>query len=109
MQVKINDETIDLKFNFRAEIIYEQAQGETFQGKGTGDWLIYFFCQIIANTNDGFISFDDYLQWVSDLQNTVSFYEFIEYYTEYQKNILDLRAMKKKEATKKQKAVKKKK
>ena len=109
MVIHINDTEVEIKFSFKAEILYEQAQNESFQGKTTGDWLVYFFCQIIANTNDGFISFDEYLNWVSDPTNAVAFYEFIEYYTQYQKNILDLRTLKKKEVTKKKPETKKKK
>ena len=60
---------------------------------------MYFYATIIADTNDGFISFKDFIDWLSEHPELL--YEFVEYYTEFQKNVYSLRELKKKQDEKK--------
>lgn len=89
LKVKCQGEEITLNFNFRAEIIFEEALSKTFTGKNNSEWIMYLYATLIANSRDGFIGFTDYTNWLSE--NPMVLYDFIEYYAEFQKNILELR------------------
>lgn len=91
---EIQGQEVTVKFNFRAELIFEEALSKTFTGKNNSEWIMYFYATLIANTADGFIGFKDFVNWLSE--NPTVFYDFIEYYTEYQKNIIELREQAKK-------------
>ena len=99
MKINIKGEYLEIKFNFRAELIYEEATGKTFTGQNNSAWLMYFYATVIADTHDGFISFKDFIDWLSEHPELL--YEFVEYYTEFQKNVYSLRELKKKQDEKK--------
>lgn len=99
MIITIKERDVDIKFNFRAEMIFEEVRGHTFNGQNTTEWLMYFYATIIANTQDGFIGFEEYVNWLSD--HAEYLYDFIEYYTEINRNIVELRKKKKEQQEKK--------
>lgn len=93
MEIKINVEGVEnkvtLKPNFRAEIIFEEALQKSFTGANTSEWIFHMYATLLANTNDTFMEFADFTDWLS--ANPLSFYEYIDEYAEYQKKILELR------------------
>lgn len=101
MEVTIKNQTIELKFRFKQDLLFESATEESFSGKNTKQWIIYMFCSVIANAGDGFMSFDEFERWLSD--NPQKFYDFIEEYTKFMANIAEQRAPKKADESKKKK------
>ena len=89
MTINFNDQEITLKFSFRADLLFESATGHTFNGANESEWLQYFFCNIVALTKDDGLKFDDFLDWISE--NPTVFYDYLSWYTEYQKSVLELR------------------
>lgn len=98
MQILIKDRKVELKFNFRAEMLYEEVNGKSFSGHSNSAWLMYMYCTLISNTEDGFIGFKEFIEWLSD--NPTTFYDFIKYYTDFQANILEMTSQKKKKKVK---------
>ena len=89
MTINYKDNEIQLKFSFRADMLFEDATGNTFTAQTESEWLQYLFCTIVALTKDEILKFDDFLDWVSE--NPTVFYDFIEWYSDYQQSVLNLR------------------
>ena len=101
MTINYKEKDIELKFSFRADLLFEDATGHSFSGSSETEWLQYFFCNLVAITKDETMKFDDFLDWVSD--NPETFYNYLEWYTEYQKSVLDMRQKKSDEQLKTEK------
>lgn len=89
MTINYNNQSIELKFSFRADMLFESATGHSFSGSNESEWLQYMFCNIVAVTKNDGLKFDDFLEWISE--NPTIFYDYLEWYTEYQKSVLELR------------------
>jgi hypothetical protein len=89
MTINYNNQSIELKFSFRADMLFESATGHSFSGSNESEWLQYMFCNIVAVTKNDGLKFDDFLEWISE--NPTVFYDYLEWYTEYQKSVLELR------------------
>ena len=99
MKINIKNQDVELKFNFKSEMYFESIQKESFTGKNTTEWILLMFCYVIAMTDDGFISYDEFIDWVS--AEPVTLYNFIAWYTEEMTNISNLRIGMKEEEEKK--------
>ncbi len=89
MIINYNDRDITLKFSFRADMLFEDATGHSFAAASESEWLKYMFCTIVALTKDESMTFDDFLDWVSE--NPTVFYNFVKWYTDYQTAVMQLR------------------
>jgi len=89
MTINYNNQSIELKFSFRADMLFESATGHSFSGSNESEWLQYMFCNIVAVTKNDGLKFDDFLEWISE--NPTVFYDYLEWYTDYQKAVLELR------------------
>lgn len=105
MKININNREIDLRFKFRAELLFEDALEHSFKGENIKEWITYMFCTVIANTEDGFISYADFMEFLDN--NMDVFYEFIQWYTEVQQTVIDIRSQKIKKNLEEKKKVKK--
>lgn len=92
MTITIKERDIDVVFKFRTELLYEDAMEKSFTGNTIREWVTYFYCTIIANTEDGFIKWDEFMDWLDE--NTDTFYEFISWYNDVQTSIMSLRQKK---------------
>lgn len=79
MKIQINDREIELKYSFRALIIYENIQNKTFAPQTMTDVLVFFFCTIVGSDRDVQLSFDDFLDMIDQNPNLVV--EFSEWLT----------------------------
>lgn len=70
-------------------MLFEDATGKTFTAQNESEWLQYFFSTLVAITKDETLKFDDFLDWISE--NPTVFYDFIEWYSDYQQNVMNLR------------------
>ena len=103
MTINYFDREIEIKFSFRADLLFESATGKSFTGENESEWLQYFFCTIVALTKDDGLKFDDFLDWVSD--NPTVFYDYLKWYTDYQTAVLELRQKKEASPSDKKKKV----
>lgn len=79
MKVKVNEREIELKWTFRALLIYEQLTNSTFEPKTLGDIVNFLFCIILGSDRDLKISFDDFLDWLDENPNAINeFAQWIE-------------------------------
>lgn len=88
MTINFNDREIELRFTFRADMIYENIQNKSFTAQTETEWLVYFYSTYLAITDDTDLSFDDCLLKL-DNDPTVLF-QFIKWYVDFQNNNLRL-------------------
>lgn len=66
MKVIIKEEEIELKYSFRALMLFENIKGESFNPSTLTDILTFFYCIVIASKKDLNITFDDFMDWLDD-------------------------------------------
>ena len=64
MEITIKNNTVKLKYSFRALMIYENIANKSFSPKGISDVVVFFYSVVVATTKDNTISFDDFLDWL---------------------------------------------
>jgi len=79
MIVKIKDKDIELKFSFRALMIYENITKKSFNPESTSDILIFMFCVLISSDKDLNLDFGEFLDYVDN--NPYLIVEFSEWFT----------------------------
>lgn len=79
MKIQINDREVELKYSFRALILYENIQNKTFAPQSLTDVLVFFFCAIVGSERDVQLSFDDFLDMIDEKPELVT--EFSEWLT----------------------------
>lgn len=96
MTINFNDKEIELRFSFRADMIYENIQGKSFTAQTETEWLVYFYSTYLAITDDTDLTFDDCVKLL-DEKPTVLF-QFIKWYVDFQSNNLRLIPQEKEES-----------
>ncbi len=89
MTINYIGKEITIRFSFRADMLFEDAVGHSFAAASESEWLKYMFCTIVALTKDESLTFDDFLDWISE--NPTVFYDFVKWYTDYQTAVMELR------------------
>lgn len=92
MFVNINDKSVELKFSFKAEMLFEQINEKTFTAQSTTEWIQYFFCIIIAELGDGALKFEDFIKILDEQPGLL--FDFMEWYTTTMTNINQMRLKK---------------
>lgn len=64
MKIQIKDKDIELKYSFRAMMVFEEITGNSFSFKGVKDLIIYFYCTIVASDKDLDLDFDYFMDWL---------------------------------------------
>lgn len=64
MKIKINDKEIELKYSFRAIIMWEQIQEKPFQPVTASDVMIYMYCIVCSSDKTVKITFDEFLDYL---------------------------------------------
>ena len=80
MEITIKNKTVNLKYTFRALMIYENIANKSFNPKGISDVVIFFYSVVIATTKDNTITFDDFLDWLDEQPTAIN--EFSVWLTE---------------------------
>ena len=88
MRVNLGDLSFDWKFKFLSDILYEDIIEKSFKGDSEKSWLIYFYCNFLACTENYEVTLEDFLKVLDE--NPAALYEFISYYTKYQTNMMNL-------------------
>ena len=92
MIVNIIDKEVELKFSFKAEMLFEQINEKSFTAQTTTEWVQYFFCVLIAQLGDGALKFEDFIAWLDEHPDTL--FEFMQWYTDTFTAINDVRSKK---------------
>lgn len=85
MEITIKDKTVKLRFTFMADMIYENIQGKTFDGKLQSDWIWYFYSTFLALSDEMTTTMDDFIAELDRNPQILS--DFIKWYVAEQQAI----------------------
>ena len=88
MKINFNNREIELKFNFRSDMIYENIQKKSFKAETETDWVVYFYSTYLSLTQDTQLDFDTCVDLLSEDPGVL--FMFIKWYTDYQTNVLNI-------------------
>ena len=77
MEITINEKTYEVKYGFRALLIYENITNESFQPKGLNSMLVLFYACIMAANKDAVIDFEAFVDALDEQPEKVA--EFGDY------------------------------
>ena len=80
MKVNIKNHEIELRFNFKSEMLFEEIRHYSFAAQNTSDWLTMFFCSTVACGGDSTCTFDEFIEYCNEDPNRL--YDFIRWYSE---------------------------
>lgn len=72
MKIKFNNNEYEMKYSFRALMIYENIMGKSFNPQGLTDIIIFFYSTVLANSNNATILYDDFLDWLDENPNELN-------------------------------------
>lgn len=88
MKINFNNKEIELRFSFRADMIYENIQNKSFGAQTETEWIVYFYSTYLAITDDTDLSFDDCVKLLDE--DPLVLFQFIKWYVDFQQNNLKL-------------------
>lgn len=88
MTINYYDHQIELKYTFRAYIIYENIVGDTFRGNGMKDVIIFMYSILVAS-DPSVDNFDKFVDWLDENPTVIE--EFSEWLTTCMKRNNDVR------------------
>ena len=77
MKININGREIELRYTFRAMIIFEKICNSTFTGNGITEVLCYLYSTILASDRDNPLTFDAFMDWIDENPQVIT--EFSEW------------------------------
>lgn len=80
MKLTINNNEIELKYSFRALMMFENITDKTIELNTLGDILTFFYCVVCASNRNIEITFDSFIDWLDD--NPTAVVEFREWITD---------------------------
>lgn len=66
MKITINNKEIELKYSFRAMMIFEKITGASFNPKGITEIMIYFYSTILASDKNIALTFEEFMEWIDE-------------------------------------------
>ena len=72
MIINVNDREVEIKYSFRAIIIYEKMMNESFQPKGFTELLVFFYSTILASSNGIDLTFEEFIDYADENPNIVN-------------------------------------
>lgn len=77
MKVDINNREIELRYSFRAYMIFEQITEHSFMGNNLSDFITFFYSVLMASDRELAIDFDNFIEWLDDNPDKLN--EFTEW------------------------------
>jgi hypothetical protein len=77
MKVEIENREIELKYTFRAYMIFEQITEHSFTGSNLSDFITFFYSVLMASDRELAIDFDNFIEWLDDNPDKLN--EFTEW------------------------------
>lgn len=66
MILKIKDRDVELRYSFRALMLFENIQNKSFAPSTTTDVLVFMYCVIMGSAKDLDFNFDEFLDFVDE-------------------------------------------
>ena len=66
MKVTFNEKEYELKYSFRAYLIYENIMDKSFSPQGLTDMIVFFYSSLLAAAKGDTIKYEDFLDWLDD-------------------------------------------
>lgn len=101
MKININNNEIELKYSFRAYMIYENITNEPFEAKGLHNFIVLFYCIYVTSTDLDILDFDGFVDWLDANPNK------LDEFTKWLVSIIERNKKLSKETSKKETATKK--
>lgn len=79
MKIVIKGEELELKYSFRALIIYENIMNKSFEGRGITEILTFMYCVILGSQKGLEFTYDEFLDLIDTQPNLIK--EFSEWLT----------------------------
>lgn len=79
MTITIKEKEYQLKYSFRALMIYENITHKSFNPQTISDIVVFFYAIILASNKKCELLFDDFLDWIDENPNIIT--EFSEWLT----------------------------
>lgn len=77
MNIKINENEIELKYSFRSLMMFENINGSTYNGGSLNDAITLFYCVVLTSSKDYSLEFDTFIDWLDENQSALK--EFCEW------------------------------
>lgn len=77
MNIFIDDKEIQLKYTFRAMMIYENITEKTFEPKGITEFILLFYSIVMASDKELSLSINEFMDWLDNNQDKLN--EFIQW------------------------------
>lgn len=74
MTIEINGKQLELKYSFRALMIYENITKKTFNPKTVSDMVVFFYSVVLAANKGCELLFDDFLDWIDANPDSISMF-----------------------------------
>lgn len=71
MKITINEKEIELKYSFRALMMYENINGNTYNGGGLTEAITLFYCIVVTSSKDYSLDYDNFIDWLDENQDTL--------------------------------------
>lgn len=72
MKINIQNKEIELKYSFRALLIYENIQKKSFEPNSLTDIIVYIYSTILASDKTLNLEFDDFLEYLDENPNVIN-------------------------------------
>ena len=73
MKVTIKETEIELRYSFRALMMYENIQKESFNPKTLSDIIVFFYCIVLSSAPKNItVMFDDFMDWIDANPNILN-------------------------------------
>lgn len=99
MKVDIDNKEVNLKYTFRAYMIFEQIVGHSFAGINLTEFITLFYSVLMASDTELTTDYDKFIDWLDENPNKLG--EFTKWLTENIKKQNALTAPEKKTSKKK--------
>lgn len=66
MTITINEKEYNIKYSFRALMIYENITHKSFNPKTISDMIVFFYSIVLAANKGCELKFDDFLDWIDE-------------------------------------------
>ena len=77
MKIELNNKEIELKYSFRALMMYENVTGASLNPHGLTDIMTFFYCVVLSSSKDYTITFDDFVDYIDENPSKIG--EFSEW------------------------------
>ena len=79
MKIVIKGEELELKYSFRALIIYENIMNKSFEGRGITEILTFMYCVILGSQKGLEFTYDEFLDLIDEKPGIIK--DFSEWLT----------------------------